>query len=166
MLFRQKKLVLILGIFILLLCSATVLYLWPKGQGLFPSNSNEETGIKDNLKTIQISIGHDNLIAEVAETEAERQLGLGNRKQLAADAGMLFVFNHPERYGFWMKDTLIPLDMIWIDENKKIVDIKSDVLPSSYPKVFYPQSTALYVLETSAFFATKHELKIGDKLIF
>jgi uncharacterized membrane protein (UPF0127 family) len=59
---------------------------------------------------------------EIADTFASRQQGLMNRSSLQQDAGMLFVFDTPGSYGFWMKNTLIPLDIIWMDENFVVVD--------------------------------------------
>ncbi len=115
---------------------------------------------------IRVSIGHDVLLGEIANTPAERELGLANRHRLSANQGMIFIFDHPDRYGFWMKDTLIPLDMFWIDANKTIVDIKSDVLPETYPEVFTPKELALYVLETNAGYAKSHGIEIGDKINF
>jgi uncharacterized membrane protein (UPF0127 family) len=78
---------------------------------------------------------------------------------------MLFAFPTDDFYGFWMKDTLIPLDMFWLDAQGHVVTIASDVSPSSYPHVFYPTGAARYVLETSAGFASAHAIATGTPLL-
>ena len=78
---------------------------------------------------------------------------------------MLFVFAKPDYYGFWMKDTLIPLDMFWLDDKGQVVSMALDVATSSYPAVFYPTEPALYVLETNAGFARAHGIATGTPLL-
>ncbi len=101
----------------------------------------------------------------LALSEAEKEKGLGGVMSLPEDSGMIFKFDHPDTYGFWMKDTFIPLDMIWIDANMNIVYIAHDVLPESYPKVYKPDSPALLVLEVGAGIAEKYNWKIGDLVV-
>ncbi len=105
-------------------------------------------------------------MAELATTEEEQTKGLGGRQSLALGTGMLFVFPEPGSYGFWMKDTLIPLDMIWIAADKHIVTIAKDVQPSSYPSVYSPDEEAQYVLEVSAGEAEKNHFAVGDTVSF
>ncbi len=66
---------------------------------------------------------------EVADTDAERALGLMNRKKLAASAGMLFVYDTPRRASFWMKNTLIPLDMIFVDSDGRVTRVHAQAKP-------------------------------------
>jgi hypothetical protein len=66
---------------------------------------------------------------EIADTPEKRRAGLMHRVSLPENQGMLFVFEKPGIYGFWMKNTLIPLDIIWLDENFKVVYIKENVQP-------------------------------------
>ena len=105
---------------------------------------------------------------EIAKTEKERETGLMNRSKLDLNKGMLFVFDSPGKYSFWMKNTLIPLDMIWIDRNKKIVDIKHDAKPcqSENCETYSPKSDAKYVLEINAGAADSMGIKIGGQLKF
>ena len=91
---------------------------------------------------------------------------MSNREKLPANAGMLFVFDQPDYHSFWMKDMLFAIDIIWIDENKKIVDITHNAEPESYPKIFQPSSPAQYVLEVNSFWAAEHGIVIGDVLNF
>lgn len=66
---------------------------------------------------------------EIAQTEAQRELGLMNRSSLPATAGMLFVFDAPTHARFWMKDTLIPLDMIFVDPSGRVTRVKANARP-------------------------------------
>ena len=103
---------------------------------------------------------------EIAADDPTREQGLMYRDRMAPDRGMIFVFPASGDYPFWMKNTLIPLDMIWIDDQKRIVHVASNVPPCkadpcpSYP----PNATARYVLETNAGVAGQHHLKNGDVL--
>ena len=104
-----------------------------------------------------------------ARTDTERDLGLGQRASLPADEGMLFIFNTPAQYAFWMKDMSFPIDMIWLDADFNIVYIASNVSPATYPETFSPNPTSepsLYVLETNAGYAARNELTIGEPLGF
>ncbi|MFZ3044117.1 MAG: DUF192 domain-containing protein [Minisyncoccia bacterium] len=101
---------------------------------------------------------------EYATTPAARTTGLGGRTNVPEDYGMLFVFPWDAFYGFWMKDTLVPLDMFWLDAQGRVVSIASDVPTSTYPFVFYPSAPARYVLETAAGFARAHNIATGTPL--
>ena len=101
---------------------------------------------------------------EVARTEAERARGLMHRPSMPERAGMIFLFDRPGIYPFWMKNTLIPLDMFWTDASGTIVWIaewvppcKADPCPE-YP----PRAVAQYVIETNAGFAKRHGVKVGQ----
>lgn len=113
-----------------------------------------------------IVINNQVLNIEIANTSQERSRGLCCRDSLSDDQGMLFVYDKPGFYGFWMKDTRIPLDMIWINSNKQIVHIKEDVKPETYPKSFVSDEPAQYVLETNAGFVSKYQIKKRDKVAF
>lgn len=99
-----------------------------------------------------------------ATTEAARERGLGGRTNVPDGYGMLFVFAKDDRYGFWMKDTLVPLDMFWLDAQGRVVSIAQNVATSSFPNVFYPTMPARYVLETAAGFARAHAVATGTLL--
>lgn len=105
------------------------------------------------------------LTLEYAATEAAREKGLGGRTHVASDYGMLFVFTTDDRYGFWMKDTLVPLDIFWLDDQGQVVSIAANVATSSYPNVFYPTASSRYVLETAAGFAKRHGIATGTPLL-
>ena len=105
---------------------------------------------------------------ELAATPENRQRGLQNRAQLAPDKGMLFVFPVSSAYGFWMKETLIPLDMIWMDQNRRIIHIEEHVPPceSSPCPVYEPAEPALYVLEVNAGQVAEKRIKTGMTAVF
>ena len=118
----------------------------------------------DSTKTIA-KFGNVSLRIEYALTEAQREQGLGGRETLPNDYGMLFVFPRDGYYGFWMKDTLVPLDMFWLDDQGQVIWMEQSVATTTYPAVFYPQSPARYVLETTAGFAQLHSIATGTSLI-
>jgi uncharacterized membrane protein (UPF0127 family) len=101
---------------------------------------------------------------EVARTEAERARGLMHRASMPERAGMIFLFERPGIYPFWMKNTLIPLDMFWTDTSGRIVWIAESVPPCKadpcpeYP----PRAVASYVIETNAGFARRHRISVGQ----
>jgi hypothetical protein len=105
---------------------------------------------------------------EIARTPDERARGLMFRKELADTAGMIFIFDEPGSYPFWMKNTLIPLDMIWLDADQKIVWVAHSVPPcKADPCPSYPHDGhALYVVEVNSGFAKQHKLKTGERLEF
>ena len=105
---------------------------------------------------------------EVAQTRSERARGLMHREQLEPDEGMLFVYEKEGERSFWMKNTLIPLDIIWIDADKEVVFIHERAQPCKVepcPKIS-PDVKASYVLELNAGSVEKIGLSVGDKLEF
>lgn len=99
--------------------------------------------------------------AELAETGEERSQGLMFREHL--EEGMLFVFETESIHSFWMKNTLIPLDMIWIGKNKQVVHLEHAVLCTTENCGLYtPSAPALYVLETNAGFVETNGVSVGD----
>jgi uncharacterized membrane protein (UPF0127 family) len=104
--------------------------------------------------------------AEIAATEAEREQGLMNRRSLGRDAGMIFVFERPDLHAFWMKNTLIGLDMLWLDKTGKVVSLAEAVPPCTADPcpTYPPTAVADYVLEVAAGYAKTHRLKVGDTL--
>ncbi len=102
---------------------------------------------------------------ELATTFVERERGLMYRDSLDLDDGMLFVFEEEGIYSFWMKDTLIPLDIIWIDSNGVVVFIEEDVRPCvDECSIFKSDRESKYVLEVNSGIVEKIGLKVGDKL--
>jgi hypothetical protein len=92
--------------------------------------------------------------------------GLMFRENLDENNGMLFIFNNSGKYNFWMKNTLIPLDIIWINKNIEIVDIKENVPPCKQEpcEIYSPKTEAWYVLEVNGGSVKMNNISIGDKL--
>lgn len=103
---------------------------------------------------------------EIADMPEERMTGLMGRHRLDSNSGMLFVFEKEDGYGFWMKNTLISLDIIWIDAEGKIVFIKNNALPcrTESCETFYPYKKAKYVLEINGGLSGEIGLKAGDEM--
>jgi len=100
---------------------------------------------------------------EVVDTPDARQRGLMYRKQLAPDAGMLFIFEQPEQHTFWMHNTLIPLDMIFIKADWTILGIVENATPLTDTARSVPGDSQ-YVLEVNAGFSRSHGLQAGISL--
>lgn len=102
---------------------------------------------------------------EVAATPGQQSLGLMYRKELGANAGMLFVFDTSVEHPFWMKNTVLPLDMIFLGDDRKVVGIVKDAVPftTTSRTVGVPSR---YVLEVNAGFSEKHHVKTGDQATF
>lgn len=103
---------------------------------------------------------------EVADTDATRARGLGGRAALAADQGMLFVYQPARQQCFWMKDTRFALDIIWLDDQQRVIHIASNAKPESYPNTFCPGQPASYVIELRAGEVARHTIELGDRLSF
>ncbi|MDQ3848962.1 MAG: DUF192 domain-containing protein [Thermoproteota archaeon] len=106
------------------------------------------------------------LFVEVPDELDEYERGLMFRQQLPLNAGMLFAFNSEEPQTFWMKNTLIPLDMIFIDSNSTIVDIFENFPPCEQEQcpTYTSEQSAQYVLEVNAGFVNEKDVRIGDRL--
>lgn len=117
-------------------------------------------------RTVTLSVGTTTVVAEVADTPALRQQGLSGRTSLPEGSGMWFVFDTDDRWPFWMKDTLIPLDMLWVTADGTIVTIAHDVQPGSYPEAYAPTSPARYVLEVPGGFTAARGIADGQRIEF
>lgn len=163
-----RKLIFALGILVLLFLALSFM-----GNETPLSNGQDYNG---QLSTI--SIGSSTIVVDVADTFLKRRTGLSGQESLLPDRGMLFVFDEVGFHGIWMKDMNFPIDIIWIGSEVSekeiieqseifyVIDIKKDAQPSSYPEIFYPREQAELVVEVQSGFTKKHNIKIGDKVIF
>mgnify|MGYP002844801122 CR=1 FL=1 len=116
---------------------------------------------------IDVSIYNKNITfnVEVAKTIQERKIGLMYRKKLLNNEGMLFVFPGENIIQLWMKNTYIPLDVIFISKNKVIVDIKKNMEKLS-ETIIKSKVKSKYALEFNAGLINKLDIRIGDKVLF
>ena len=123
-----------------------------------------------------VKIAGQSVKVDLALTPLEQEQGLSGRTELGPNEGMLFVFDTPGKYSFWMKDMKFAIDIIWftpsegneagLAEDLRVVSIKKDARPESYPESFTPDEEAKYVLEVESGFADKYNLQVGDRVEF
>ena len=133
--------------------------------GLLPSFLHAD----DGLIPIQLP-GGVTIHAEVADTTKKRAQGLMYREHLDKNRGMLFTFDQAQPWTFWMKNTKIPLDIIWLNEKKQIIHIARNVpictrTDDGCPQ-YQPNDPAMYVLELGGGEADRLKLERGSKLQF
>ncbi len=117
---------------------------------------------KPETKYARINVGNTEVKAEIADTPLKQAKGLMFRKSLPQNDGMLFVFDKEDYYGFWMMNTSIPLDIIWINKDMEIVHIEKSVQPCGILcPVYKPKEKARYVLEVNAGFVDKNKVEVG-----
>jgi len=100
---------------------------------------------------------------ELAQTPSQRQTGLMFRTNMLTNQGMLFIFDKPEVPSFYMKDTLIPLDILFVNSKGKVVSIQS-MAPLNEIKLYSPDEPIIWALEVNLGWAKKHKIQIGDKV--
>ncbi len=121
--------------------------------------------ISNGYNIAVVEINNYKIIADIADTPASRRKGLGGREKLEKGRGMLFVFDEPDIYPFWMKDMRFPIDIIWILDDK-VVEIWEDAPPptgSNIPR-YTPKNKANFVLEIPAGEVERYNIKIGDRV--
>ena len=117
---------------------------------------------KSETKYARINIGNAEVKAEIADTPLKQAKGLMFRKSLPENEGMLFIFDKEDYYGFWMMNTSIPLDIIWISKDMEIAHIEKSVQPCGILcPVYKPKERAKYVLEVNAGFVDKNKVEVG-----
>jgi uncharacterized membrane protein (UPF0127 family) len=105
--------------------------------------------------------------AELAVSFAERQRGLMFRRELPGEQGMLFLFENPGHYGFWMLNTLVPLDILWLDSDRRIVFVSENTPPcpaGTFCPTYGSEAVGQFVLELAAGQAAAHGLMVGARL--
>ncbi|MDO8728958.1 MAG: DUF192 domain-containing protein [bacterium] len=108
-----------------------------------------------------IKINDTSIKVEIVDTPETREQGLSDRETLSEGAGMLFIFDSPANYGFWMKDMKFAIDIVWIDEKSHVIGIEREVLPGTFPQTFYPNQPVKYVLELPAGSTNRYNINIG-----
>jgi len=124
---------------------------------IYGTNATESATAKINRSVIYI---------DVAQTPEEKQLGLSGRESLGNNEGLLFVYDKPGQHQFWMKDMNFPIDIIWIADDYRVIDITKDLIPDTYPETFTSSKPAQYVLEVNAGYSDELDIRIGDEFEF
>jgi hypothetical protein len=115
-----------------------------------------------NLKRIELSAGMHRIVAQVAADNDTRAIGLMHRREMPVNEGMLFVFERPDRYCFWMKNALIPLNAAFIDDAGVVVNV-ADMMPQS-TQTHCAEKPVRYVLEMNAGWFAKRGFGAGTKI--
>ncbi len=113
-----------------------------------------------------LHLNNKNISLNIVDTDTERIKGLGGMNSLPENTAMIFVFDSPAKHDIWMKGMQFPIDILWIDGEKKILHIEKNIAPDTYPKTFSAEADSLYVLEANAGFSDENNLKPGDILDF
>ena len=123
-------------------------------------------GKQSAARLITVTIGTTVVSVEIADTAALQKGGLSGRRGLAEDSGMLFVFEKPGIYGFWMKDMQFPIDILWISPNRRVIGVAESLTPSSFPAVYYPPQEISFALELPAGLTKRKSIREGMDVIF
>ncbi len=135
-------------------------------RGSSPSLEQDAAAPPRPRVTLESPSGRSASVAvELARTEADRERGLMFRRALGADEGMLFVFPESSDHAFWMKNTLIPLDMIFIAEGGTVVGVVHDAEPMT-TKARSVGAPSRYVLEVNGGWSAAHGVGTGDRARF
>ena len=158
--------------FLTLACLATALALSCRGQAREPAptaapqpSRPDDTVAAPVVVEVQTASGNRlRVTAELARTDAERARGLMFRSRLAADAGMLFLMPRDDDWAFWMRNTLIPLDILFADADGRVVGVIEDARPldETSRKVGAPSR---YVLEVNGGWCRAHGVGVGATLV-
>src|SRR3989338_4872669 len=141
----NKKIILIFALIFLVLITSCAKY-----ETILIDNGAEEIKVK----------------AEVADTPEKREMGLMGREHLGENKGMFFAFDNEGTYAFWMKNTLIPLDIIFISKDLQIVEIIHAEPCAEEPCETYETTEASrYVMEVNGNFTTRNGIDVGDEVI-
>ncbi len=117
----------------------------------------------------KVEITFDNglqIFVDIADIKPSRKMGLMYREKMGSNEGMLFVFDTEDYYSFWMRNMKFPVDMIWIDINKRVIHIEEDVpvCVGEACEFYHPSKPAKYMLEINAGIASQGRIKIGDRI--
>ena len=115
------------------------------------------------LRTTTVTIDDIQIIAWIADTQTARETGLMGMQNINENEGMLFVYEVPGAYSFWMKNTLMPLDVIFVSNNMKIISIQNMEPCITEPcRIYPPPSDILYAIEVKGGFAERNNIEVGQ----
>ena len=124
-------------------------------------------------ETVKVKLGQGVLNLEISDTLEKRTKGLMFRNTMGGNNGMFFVFDYADYQAFWMKNTLLPLDIIWLDADAKVLGVKKNAIPckeldrtQENCPLYRSYERAKYVLEVNAGWFDKNNIEIKDSLTF
>jgi uncharacterized membrane protein (UPF0127 family) len=127
------------------------------------SQRKAQSAMVAGYRKAAVAISGEPFEALVADTDALRERGLGGFKGLGEHQAMIFVFDTPGDYAFWMKDMLFSIDMLWLDQDGEVVSFEESVSPQTYPRSFSPKGYSLYVVELPAGTLARLGVREGDR---
>jgi uncharacterized protein len=111
---------------------------------------------------VPFTIGRISMLGSIADTDAERALGLSYTTELPIGVAKVFIFDSAQPWSFWMKDMNYSIDIFWLDANGTVVHVVENASPETYPEIsFVPPVPAKYVIETRAGFAAENNIGVG-----
>lgn len=113
---------------------------------------------------LRLKIGQAEVMVEAAVTAEQKSQGLAGKDSLGENEGMMFVFELPGQYGFWMKGMKFPLDFVWIRQGK-VVEVSESVSAEDQTQVYQPKEPIDAMLEVNAGWAARHGVKMGDDVV-
>ncbi len=167
---RSKKTYIYTAVSIIAVALLVIYVMW-NGDDKMSVAENESINIKFNKQGSLAFVSKESndtisiIDIEVAKNDQERARGLMYRKSIPEDAGMLFVFDYEDIQSFWMKNTYIALDMLFVNENKEIVTIHMNTSPMKEWN-YASSAPSLYVVEVNAGYCVKNNIKEGDLISF
>jgi len=151
-----------------LIAASLIILLFFGGTSFFSNlgGNNERQVISEDYS--KVTIGEKSFNTIVAEDQETRSVGLMNVESLSTDSGMIFVFPNEGKLSFWMKNTLIPLDIIFISKDKFIVDMKKAFQPCVEEpcESYTSRLPAKYALEINSGLSDEYGFQIGDQVLF
>ena len=130
---------------------------------LNPPATADNSRAQPRLKTIKLYLGSAELTVEIADENHERQAGMMHRTTMPENEGMLFVFPYPHQSGFWMKNTIVPLSIAYIDPASRVIEIH-DMQPGNTKPVESRSARVQYALEVNQGWFAKNGIKPGAVL--
>lgn len=127
-----------------------------------PIDKNSAVQQINSTKIGRIGEGYFNF--EIADNTLERTKGLSGRDGLPETDALLFVFENNDNHCIWMKDMKFSIDILWFDENKKLIYEKRNISPDTYPENFCSDSPSKYVVEVASGVGQKNQITLGSEL--
>lgn len=131
-----------------------------------PTSDTATTANVGVYQTTRLALSDRLVTMDIADSAPKMSLGLGGRRSLSADKGMVFAYVGTGQRCFWMKDMKFSIDILWLDAQKKVGHIEKSLSPDTYPQSYCPDVAAQYVVELQAGTSEVAGVKVGDSLDF